>query len=300
MSMFNSTAAKFAVALCLCVSLWFASAFALAKARPHRKATETEAVVMKKLYPKKRKVEFAFNFGALVNQSYIETLEFNGGLSYYFNEHWGMLAEGSYGLSFDKSDRFCLEHFINKTIDGKRQLAASCAYTPGDLKIIKPKLANNREHLNFGPAYVPIVQIEKTAMAGVVWTPIYGKQIFTFLPRTSHLDFYLSGIAGVAIGKFFTSEEKLKNGNQARFTTDAKTLTGYGAEPADTDSYGEAGRPDPKEFYAPAIALSIGQKYHLARWLFLRIEARNYAVFAVHDVIYHSVFAVRGGFGVIL
>lgn len=294
--------------LCLSSSVW-------AQTRPYRKATEGQAVVMRKLYPKKRKVEFSFNSGALVNQSYIETVMFSTGMSYHFNEHWGITSEWSYGLSFDKSDRFCLEHFVNKSTQAETTFAGfECFYDEASLKdprdptgkkdseTVKKMKTVGRDIINLGPAYVPIVQIKQLAMGGVVWTPIYGKQIFTFLPRTSHMDFYLLGLGGVAIGDFFRQQTTLANENKSRFSEQNKDKipSGVGTALDEVESYGAKGRPEAQKFYSPAVAIGIGQKYHLARWLFLRIEARNYAVFAVQDVFFHSVFAVRGGLGVIL
>ena len=288
-------------ALCL---LLVVSSSTLGRTRQYRKATEGRAVVMRKLYPKKKKVEFAFNFGALLNQSYINTFMFNSGLSYHFSEHWGMLIEGSFGLNMDKDDRFCLEHFLNRSENGEALANREhCFYHPDALEEHKNEMRKHSDFINFGPAYVSIVQIEQTAMAGAIWTPIYGKQIFTFLPRTSHMDFYISGVAGVAIGSYFRERKKLANNNTSRFSSEKKVKVipkEVGANVDDVKSYGELGRPDAQKFYSPAVSIGIGQKYHLAHWLFLRFEARNYAVFIVHDVLYRSVFAIRGGLGIIL
>ena len=273
------------------------------EARVYRKATEGRDVVKQKLFPKKNKVEFTANLGGLINQSYLQTMLLHGSMSYHFSEYWGMSIEGSHSINSDKGERFCLEHFLNKTTLAQNQGGVpSC---PGDkVHLSDPsfKSSIDGQNVNFGPAYVPIVKIDQTITASAVWTPIYGKQIFSFLPHTSHMDIYVMFGGGMARGEFYKGRKVLGNNNKARFKggENKDSLQGYGANYDETSHYGTLGRPAALSFFSPLFSIGAGQKYYFLKHMFIRAEIRNYSVFAVHDTAYHNVFALWGGIGLML
>ena len=274
------------------------------KPKGYRKATEGQAVVLRKLFPKKKRIEVNANLGGILNQSFVDTVILHGGISYHFSEEWGLALEGAMAINTDRAERTCIESFYND-FRGKdaTSLIGKC-YTPplGD----KGKFSLDKHHgkLNIGPAYMSITEIDKLFSISAVWSPIYGKQIFSFLPRTSHMDIFLSMGGGMAMATFYGLRKNLRNEKQARYlqTVDDPgkidtLMESHGAKVDQTDQWGEKGRPEPEQQTKPFISLGVGQKYHFLKRIFIKVELRNFTLLATSQG-YHNFFSMWGGLGV--
>ena len=165
-------------------------------------------------------------------------------------------------------------------------------------------LSAHQDKINIGPAYMPITAVDKLFSLSAVWSPVYGKQIFSFLPRTSHMDIFLSMGGGVAMATYYGLREKLNNGKQARNqnTIDdpakvAAAMRSHGASESQKDQWGEGGRPEPEQQTQPFISLGVGQKYHFLQHMFIKVELRNFTLLATAQG-YHNFFTMWGGLGV--
>ena len=262
------------------------------KNRGYSKAVEGQAVVLNKLFPKAGRAEIVSNFGGIINQSYINSLLLHGGFNYYFSEVWGMSIEGIYALNNDKNERLCLENFYNKANNSSG--GANC-YTEGD----KENNANGTT-INMGPAYVPITKLQYLFSLSTVWTPIYGKQIFSALPMTGHMDIFFTIGGGVAMTNYYPKKTKTADNRDLRCTTmgdnEAVLPGNCGVTKDQTEHWGEKGRPEPQNNTTLAVNLGIGQKYYFATRLYFDIELRNYTLIGGEEAI-HNFFALWGGLG---
>ena len=280
-----------AILLCLATPAWGK------KRKGYRKATEGQAVVLRKLFPKKKRLEVNANFGAIMNQSFIDTMMLHGGVSYHVSEEWGLALEGAMAINQDRAERQCIESFYNDFRGEKaRPLSGKCYEGPiGD---------NGRaigDQINIGPAYMTITEIGQLLSLSAVWSPVYGKQIFSFLPRTSHMDIFLTFGGGVAMSTYYAVTTKLRNGKKARYTTGTTTkaqtdMQNIGANKNERRQWGEAGRPKPEERTDVFVSFSVGQKYHFLQRIFIKVELRNYTLLATPDT-YHNFFTMWGGLG---
>ena len=265
------------------------------KRKGYHKATEGQAVVLRKLFPQKNRIEVNANFGAIMNQSFIDTMILQGGISYHFSEEWGLALEGVMAMNQDRAERTCIESFYNdfRAPDTPPPLKPKCREGPLGGKA-------NITEINIGPAYMPITEIGNLFSLSAVWSPVYGKQIFSFLPRTSHMDIFLSIGGGIAMSTSYPRREKLNNGNEARrpqtSDTGAAEMNTHGASETETGSWGVKGRPEPEQQTNVFISLGVGQKYHFLKHLFIKVELRNFTLLATSQG-YHNFFTMWGGLG---
>lgn len=287
---------------CLSTSVWGQ------KRKGYRKATEGQAVVLRKLFPKKNRIEFNANFGGILNQSFINTLMIHGGASYHFSEEWGLALEGAFAINQDRAERTCIESFYNDFRgEGAKPLMGKCHdYLPPDGIGDGGKSLNDASgKINIGPAYMPITEIGKLFSVSAVWSPVYGKQIFSFLPRTSHMDIFISIGGGIAMSTFYALSENLKGTNKKARNRETPendesattAMNNHGASKGDSHLWGKQGRPDPEQTTNPFISLGVGQKYHFLQHLFLKVELRNFTLLATSQA-YHNFFTMWGGLGV--
>ncbi len=279
--------------LCLSAPVWGK------KHRGYHKATEGQAVVLRKLFPKKRRIEVNANFGLILNQSFVDTMLLHGGLSYHFSEEWGLALEGAMSMNQDRAERTCIESFYNDfRATGAKPLGGKCY--AGDLG---NKASNLPDMVNIGPAYMPIMEVDNLFSLSAVWSPVYGKQIFSFLPRTSHMDIFLSIGGGIAMSTFYSLSETLKNKKNARnksTTNDSdkteEAMRANGATLGEPHLWGVNGRPDAEQLTNPFISLGVGQKYHFLKHIFIKLELRNFTLLATSQG-YHNFFSMWGGLG---
>ena len=273
------------------------------KRKGYHKATEGQAVVLRKLFPQKNRIEVNANFGAIMNQSFIDTMILNGGISYHFSEEWGLALEGVMAINKDRAERTCIESFYNDfrgEIAEDNPLRIKCYR--GDIGDQGQNISTHKGKINIGPAYMPITEIGNLFSLSAVWSPVYGKQIFSFLPRTSHMDIFLSIGGGIAMSSFYSLKEELKNGKKGRLTNDgteddpATNMAKYGATEEEENSWGEKGQPEPDQQTNPFIGLGVGQKYHFLKHLFIKVELRNFTLLATSQG-YHNFFTMWGGLG---
>lgn len=266
------------------------------KRKGYHKATEGQAVVLRKLFPQKNRIEVNANFGAIMNQSFIDTMILQGGISYHFSEEWGLALEGVMAMNQDRAERTCIESFYNdfRATDAKPLLDYKCHEGPISGKA-------NVEEVNIGPAYMPITEIGNLFSLSAVWSPVYGKQIFSFLPRTSHMDIFLSIGGGIAMSTSYPLRTELNNGNKARFKgpqggDTAQQMATHGARVDEKTQWGIAGRPEAETQTNPFVSLGVGQKYHFLKHLFIKVELRNFTLLATSQG-YHNFFTMWGGLG---
>lgn len=230
---------------------------------------------MNKMYPKKETFELNLaNFGFILNQAYIETLLYGVGATYYFSEVWGFGADIMLGNNTDKPERACIENFYN---DPFEKTGAPCG-DASNLNDTNYEDANAEFQGNFGPAYVPIREINSMIIGNLLWNPIYGKQL-VFLSSTSYFDLFVEMGLGLANSTFYPKQEILKNGNAARgaFNEDPKKAKDdkIGAKKSETYAYGTEGRPDPESQSNVLVNLGVGQKLHFAKRFHIRLDLRN-------------------------
>lgn len=255
----------------------------------YKKATEDDEVVKNKLFPKKEKVEVnGPNFGAILNQSYVNTFLIHGGINYYSSELWGFGVEGAFALNQDKDARNCIENFYN---DFAFSVDDECGPASG---------LNGKA--NYGPAYVPIRETKYIIAGNAVYTPVYGKQLL-FLSATSYFDLFFIFGAGVVISDYYPQQTDLKNGKTSRNKfydpdqPDSASNVKPGAGADETTSYGIDGRPAPETSTSPMINVGIGQKYHFMKRFHIKAELRNYTLLAT-PTGFDNFFTLWGGFGV--
>lgn len=259
-----------------------------------RKATEGSAAVKGKLYTKRKKVELnGPDVGIIMNQSFVNTILVHGGLTYYTSETMGWQIEGSFAINEDKDERACIEAFYNNP----QQVALS---TPcGDEDVA----AANQPNVNFGPAYIPIREINLLLAANMVWSPVYGKQLL-FLSSVVHFDLFVTLGGGLASSTFYEkkSEVFLSNGTVRNSRDggdnvgDTPEQRGIGCPVGDVDCYGEAGRPEAQSQSNPYLNLGIGQKFHFNQVFHAKLELRNMTLLGTHSG-FENLFAVWGGVG---
>ena len=261
------------------------------KSRGYSKAVEGQAVVLNKLFPKAGRAEIVSNFGGIINQSYINTLLVHGSFNYYFSEVWGMAIEGIYAFNTDKNERDCLERFYNKVDENKGDYVC---HQEG-----KTNIADGGA-INMGPAYVPITELQYLFSLGTVWTPVYGKQIFSALPVTGHMDIFFTIGGGLAISNYYPEKKETADTKRKlrceESNKDTKQLENCGVSAAETNYWGKDGRPQPQNNTAVAVNLGIGQKYYFASRLYLDIELRNYSLIGGPETL-HNFFTLWGGLG---
>ncbi len=251
----------------------------------YEKATEGSAVVRGKLYPKEGSIDVAADFGAILNQSFVQTFLVHLNATYNLSEVWGFGLDISLGLNSDKPERECIENFYN---DPPPVTPGDPCGPPGSVP----------EGGNYGPGYVPIREINSIVVGNAVWTPVYGKQL-VLLSRVIHFDLYLNFGAGLVMSTYYPKQDILSNGRPARgriqegSTADA---SGIGCPVNDTTCYGEGGRPTAQSENPPVLSLGIGQRFHISEMVSIRAELRNLTLFGVESG-FENIFTLWGGVG---
>ncbi len=267
-----------------------------ATAADYQKATEGRDVVMGKLYPKSERLEADADFGFIMNQSYVNTLLLGVGGTYYLSENFGLGLTFQQASNSDKPERTCIESFY---YDPKNQVGVAC----GDRATLDAARTNDRFPL-YGPAYVPIREIQNVIGANLVWAPVYGKQLL-LLSSTSYFDLFFELGLGLASSVFYDKQEVLKNGNAPRGTyqtgtrpEDTAANAKIGALPTETNSYGIDGRPDPVSNSNPLLNLGLGQKFHFGKMFHIKLAVRNMTLLGTEGV-FENLLEVYGGVGLL-
>lgn len=289
--------------------LWLClTAFSLAEASAqtsdnYKKATEGKEVVMGKLYPKNESFELSFDGGLIMNQSYVNTMLFGGGATYYLTENFGLNFSASIASNSDKAERTCIESFY---YDPSNEVGVSC----GDESLLEGADGNDDGFPRYGPAYVPIREMKQIYSANIVWAPVYGKQLFA-KSTTSYFDLFVELGLGFATSEYYKKLDVLANGNVPRGKfIDETGLTGeelekakinngaIGANPGvDPISYGLAGRPVPEDKTNPLLNLGIGQKFHFGKLFHIKVYIRNMTLIGTEQG-FENLLALYGGVGV--
>ncbi len=253
----------------------------------YRKAVEGEDVVRNKLFPKKGRIELnGPDVGVILNQSYVNTFLFHGGLNYYFSEVWGFGAEVALAINNDKNERNSIENFYNNP-----RKSPGPQYGPDDQVPAGG---------NYGPAYVPIRELKYIIAGNAIWNPVYGKQIM-LLRATAYFDVFVTIGGGMAFSDYYPLSTELRNGKPSRGTFPESGTGGPGARPGETDAdgnllYGTEGRPDVVNAANPLVNFGVGQKYHFAKRFNVKAELRNYTLLGT-DSGFDNFFTLWGGFG---
>lgn len=258
----------------------------------YQRATDDTDNVKEKLFTKKGRVELSLpDMGFVLNQSFITTYLLHVGATYYTSEEIGYNLEFSYGYNKNASERECLENFYN---DPNDNVSAECG-NGGDLP-------DDGKEANYGPAYMPIREINYVLAGNLVWNPVYGKQLLA-LRATSYFDVFITMGGGVVMSTYYPESTKLRNGKNSRadYIEDANnpannSLDG-GASKSETDQYGEAGRPDSQSVTSPFINLGIGQKYHFWKRYSIKFEFRNMTLLGTPGG-FENLFAIWTGLGI--
>lgn len=270
-------------------------------AADYRKATEGQDVVMGKLYPKAERFELGLpEIGFIMNQSYVNTILAGGSATYYLTENLGFSANFAVGINSDKGERTCIESFY---YDPSNEVGTAC----GPVGLLKGADANNDGFPRYGPAYVPIREVNQVLMANIVWSPIYGKQLL-FLSGTSYFDLFFELGLGFAASNFYPKQAVLKNGNAPRGEyidpnnpqndkdeANARNAK-IGALPDQTKFYGIDGRPTPQTGNNPILNLGLGQKFHFGRLFHIKVFVRNMTLLGT-DKGFENLLAIYGGAG---
>jgi outer membrane beta-barrel protein len=275
-------------------------AFASA-ASAYEKATDTNEVVLNKLFPKEKRVELDGRFGIVLNSSYTQTFLANAGITYFWSEEWGFNVDGNFAVTSDKNERKCIETFYN---DPNFQVANECGGSSDDLAEDKDGDAN------FGPAYVPIRQLKYMFTGNFIWNPIYGKQI-VLLSATNYFDFFIGMGGGVAMSDFYPMRKQFgdeagdDSGKDQRGKFCVKKQADAGkcqdaAENPGTDDeelIGDVGRPIAEQQTNLVAHFSIGQRFHFFRRFNVNAGLENYTLLGTESG-FDNFFTLMGGFGV--
>ena len=253
----------------------------------YKKATEGKDVVKGKIYPKAKKVELnALSVGFVLNQSYTQTFLISAGGSYFLDEEWGIGIDYTSASNSDKVERSCIENFYN---DPNNEVAENCGGPDG---------LSGAQFANYGPAYVPIREIQSILSVNLIWNPVYGKQL-VFMSASSYFDLFLETGLGLASSTFYPKQLVLRNNRTARgdFLSDGRQPNPpLGADPDEVDSYGTPGRPDPVSDNNLALNLGIGQKFHFLNRMHLKLYLRNVTLLGT-QAGFENLFLLSAGFG---
>lgn len=264
------------------------------QALAYERITDSEEVVLNKLFTKKGKIEADGRFGLVLNTSYTQTFLLSGGLSYFWSEEWGFSGEANLALNSDKSERNCIENFYNKfknKVEGLGECPAAGEPSPFNSPTTDPD--------NYGPAYVPIRELKYILTGNAIWNPIYGKQII-LLSATNYFDFFVKFGGGIAMSDFYSLRTTLKDNDKIPSRSTAKNPYIDGA-PADknpgtldSNNIGKAGRPDPLGETSPLLHLAVGERFHFLKRFVITGTLDNYTLFGNG---LENFFTISGGIG---
>ncbi len=281
-----------------CWSFLIASAFGTTNGLSYERVTDSEDVVLKKLFPKKEKVELDGRLGMVLNSSYTNTFLATGSLTYFLSEEWGIAGEVSLGINSDKSERTAIESFYNDPND-------TIGDEFGDLENLK---ASGDPDANLGPAYVPIRELQTIFTLNANWNPIYGKQII-LLSATNYFDFFINFGGGFAMSKFYPKKPSYittsgevpyrgkfcvkkqrestgcPNGNDTNPGTLDETLTGID------------GRPEAESKTNVLAHAAIGQRFHFFRRFVLMGTLEDYMLLGTESG-FDNYLVIMGGLGI--
>ncbi len=260
----------------------------------YEKAVEGPDVVKDKLFPKKSAVELDAKLGSVLNGSYIQTFMLNGSLTYFWSENWGFSAEGVFALNSDKAERACIETFYN---DPNFAIGAQCG---GSANLSQ----DSKGDANFGPAYVPIRELNYIGTGNFVWNPLYGKQL-VLLSFTTYFDFFIGFGGGLAISKYYPQQNNFPDGTPQRgvFCTKEEAAKPNGCSTAnnpgtlDESLTGIAGRPQPLSQSNVLTHVSVGQRFHFMKRFELLASLDNYLLIGTPQT-FDSYITLYGGLGV--
>jgi outer membrane beta-barrel protein len=266
-----------------------------ATAFAYDKATDSDEVVMNKLFPKKSRVELDGDFGVVLNSSFVQTELASVGLTYFWSENWGFNVTGDYAITQDKPERTCIENFYN---DPNYALTGlQC----GDASNLSQDPAGDA---NMGPAYMPIRQLQYMAEVNFVWNPIYGKQI-VLLSATNYFDFYIDLGGGLAMSQFYPKQTNFPDTGlpqRGQFCVKADAAANRcntaAQNPGTTDpnKYGIPGRPAPQSESNVMIHLAIGQRFHFFKRFEVLGSLENYTLVGT-EAGFDNFLAIKGGLG---
>lgn len=267
-----------------------------AKAHGFERITDSEEVVLNKLFTKKGKIELDGTFGAVLNTSYTQTFILTGGASYFWSEEWGFSAEGMLAMNSDKGERYCIERFYNRTEADKMPTTLECP-APGEEPAT---FTDANKPNNYGPAYVPIRELKYILTGNAVWNPLYGKQII-LLSATNYFDFFVKIGGGLAMSDFYELRTTLADNPNKPSRVTSKNKYNPDA-PADQNpgtlnqnNIGEAGRPEPLAQTSPLLHLAVGERFHFLKRFVITGSLDNYTLFGEG---LENFFTLSGGIGV--
>lgn len=277
------------------LTLWGTSPYAHA----YERVTDSNEVVLNKLFPKKEKVELDFKAGVVLNASYIQTFLATGGLTYFFSEEWGITGEASVALNADKPERKAIEQFYNDPND-------SLAEEAGDYDTIK---SSGDPDANWGPAYVPIRELQYIFTLNAAWNPIYGKQII-LLSATNYFDFFINFGGGFATSSFYPKKPSYNDGKndipyRGKFCVKKDreanppkcTLDRPNPGTDNENLIGDAGRPEAESQTNVLAHAAIGQRFHFFRRFLLTGTLENYTLLGTESG-FDNFLVIMGGLGV--
>lgn len=272
-------------------------------AQSYQRAADSNEVVKRKIYPKDGRVELSFpNIGFIMNQSYVNTFLISGGVNYFFNETMGIGLDVAFGANSDKDERYCIERFY---YDPNNEVGLACGEPDNLLSVSEPI---DPGFPRYGPAYVPIRELDTVFSVNMIWAPVYGKQLL-LMRATSYFDLYFEAGMGLALSTFYQKRDVLANDNVPRDVYTDPTVgsdearrqanernAGIGALPSQVDSWGDLGRPPSRSEQHVMLNLGVGQKFHFAGRFHLKVNVRNMTLLGT-DKAFESLFALSGGAG---
>lgn len=289
--------------LFLCVCLL---ATPLTQAKIYYRSDESPELVQNKLYTKANRFELNLpDVGIILNQAFIDSTVLHGNALYHISETWGFGIDVLYASNQDKPERYCVEHFYN---DPKNLIPVSCTNEGEDpAKYLYDSKGKAVQGANFGPAYMPIREINSVLLGTAVWSPFYGKQL-AFFSQTLYFDLYLTFGAGVMMSNFYPESPYLRDGKLSRGLVTAplpSTGCASGANypgicPKDANlsaNIGAGGRPAVQSETLPVGSFGIGQKFHFKERFNFHIELRDYS-FQSPATGFTNIFTLWGGIGI--
>jgi outer membrane beta-barrel protein len=271
--------------------------------RGYNKSTEGGDVVKNKIYPRSSKFEIDGEAGMILNQSYINTFLIGATGNYFLDETWGFSLGVAIGINSDKAERTCIESFYYDPNDEVNSVPC------GGPALLEGADEDNDGFPRYGPAYVPIRELNYALSANLLWTPVYGKQLI-LLSATSYFDLFFELGLGLNSSTFYRKRDTLNNDNRARGEyyevgedataaeiQEAKERNdGIGATVDQVNSYGLDGRPDPVDETNIALNFGVGQKFHFSKIFHLKVSLRMTTLVAT-STGFENLVSISGGFG---
>ena len=263
------------------------------------RVTDSSEVVLNKLFPKQEKIELDAKGGYVLNSSYTNTLMATGGLTYFLSEEWGITGEASLALNSDKGERGAIETFYNDPNDAINE----------EFGGIENITSTNDPDANWGPAYVPIRELQYIFTLDATWNPMYGKQII-LLSATNYFDFFINFGGGFAMSTFYPKKPSYNDGKQdipyrGKFCTKAQrdknppecTLDKPNPGTKNESLIGNEGRPEAESQTNVLAHAAIGQRFHFLRRFLLTGSLESYTLLGTESG-FENFLVLKGGVGV--